>query len=105
MVKARITSDGRRDELRRANAGQQRRDEPGETGTQFPMWVIYDHPKDFPDYFIARLWLVDDQAPQMTNSIIACKSLEELRDRMHAMRLVSLLRHPNDDPKIIETWV
>lgn len=25
------------------------------------MWVIYDHPKDFPDSFVARRWEVTNQ--------------------------------------------
>ena len=28
----------------------------GKTGN--PMYVIYDHPKDFPDYFVVRPWII-----------------------------------------------
>jgi hypothetical protein len=27
-------------------------------GVGLAMWTIYDHPKDFPEHFVARKWLI-----------------------------------------------
>jgi hypothetical protein len=72
---------------------------PHEEG--LPIWVIYDHPKDYPNSYVARCFIYE----QPTNSIIVADDLERLRDTMIEMGLVKLMRMPGDDPVILETWL
>lgn len=65
------------------------------------LWTIYDHPKDFPNTFVARAWNMD----QPTDQLIIAPSLEELREIMVSWGLSCLTRNPEDDPCIVETWI
>lgn len=67
---------------------------------RIPLICIYDHPTDYPDKFIARLW--DCSAP--TNIIATADTLEELRAKIPDC-MVKLDRHPKDDPCIVEVWI
>ena len=67
---------------------------------RIPLICIYDHPTDYPDKFIARLW--DCSAP--TNIIATADTLEELRAKIPDC-MVKLDRHPQDDPRIVEVWI
>jgi len=71
---------------------------------RLPMWVVYDHPLDFPNAYLARLWLTLPKA-EATSQYMACADLEPLRDQLASMGFVKLDRHDSDDAKIIETWV
>lgn len=73
---------------------------------RLPMWVVYDHPRDYPHGFIARLWLTLPTA-EVTDDTLTADTLEELREKIqaHAPWMVMLTRHPIDDPAIIETWL
>jgi len=64
-------------------------------------WVIYDHPTDFPDHFVARKYLYD--AP--TQDMLQSENLNHLREEMHKLGLVCIPRSPSDDAKIVETWI
>jgi hypothetical protein len=76
----------------------------GETG--LPMYVIYDHPRDFPDHFVVRPHLVLDQG----RGSLASKN-GFLFDDLAAARefvpkqMVKIFRHPKDDPVIVETYI
>ncbi len=71
-----------------------------------PMWVIYDHPSDYPDSYVAREHLVEETGSRPTENVVMSNSLELLRTMMLTqLRLTCLDRHPEDDPKIVETWV
>ena len=65
------------------------------------IWVVYDHPADFPNHFIARLW--DGETP--TSYILQTDKLEAIRDVLSKSGHVPLCRFEDDDPKIIETWI
>jgi hypothetical protein len=66
------------------------------------MWVVYDHPLDYPDKFVARLWVGE----QPTQSIIIANDLAMIRDTLcFEMHKVCLARNPEDDPKILEMWL
>jgi len=72
--------------------------------TDLAMWTVYDHPKDYPDHFIARKWLVGSKRaePEATDEVIA---------RLLCMRYVHCLppglyclaRNEEDDPVVVET--
>jgi len=64
-----------------------------------PFWVVFDHPTDFPDIFIARLF--HGEAP--TNAVIKGDTLADVR-ALIPHGLVCLTRSPDDDPKIVECW-
>jgi hypothetical protein len=50
---------------------------------------------------VARLWLND----QPQDRIIICDDIEGLRDMLRFMGLIKLMRSPDDDPVIMETWI
>jgi len=64
------------------------------------IWTIYDSPIDLPGRFVARKWVLD----RPTDKLLQDRTLEGLREKL-PQGLVRLDRSPQDDPKIIETWV
>jgi hypothetical protein len=68
------------------------------------MWVIYDHPRDRPDKFVARKWEIDGGDIRATATIIEADTLHEVRAKLRG-GLVRLARQPNDDPKIVEVGI
>lgn len=69
------------------------------------MWTIYDHPKDHPDCFVARLWFVTSDGPMPTDAIMLNADLEVLRVQLERHGLYCLKRFSDDDPKIVEVWL
>ena len=69
------------------------------------VWTVYDHPKDYPDRYVARLFEVDGNGPHATGIITTSETLEDLQDELEALGLVRLMRLPEDDPVILETWL
>lgn len=67
----------------------------------FTLWTIYDHPRDFPDCFVARKYHIGGP----TSHVIMRQSLEELRTMLCQMGFVRIPRDDNDDPVIVETWI
>ena len=65
------------------------------------IWTIYDHPTDYPDNFVARLFLLD----KPTTYLVIASTLDDLRGAMREAGLIQLDRSPGDDPKIVETWM
>lgn len=65
------------------------------------IWTVYDHPKDFPNSFVARRFEMD----KITDDVIEAATLDALREKFANCGLVCLTRHPNDDPCILETWL
>lgn len=64
-------------------------------------WTIFDHPNDFPDCFVARMFIGED--PQ--GSVICSTSIELLREEMRRRGLICIPREAEDAPKIVETWL
>jgi hypothetical protein len=65
------------------------------------LYVIYDHPRDFPLWFVCRIFhgeLAEPHAWAFT------RTLEEMRARLPA-GLYNLGRQPEDDPAIAEVWI
>lgn len=69
-------------------------------------WVVYDHPRDFPDYVIIRRQTVfrggaitfDPKARMFRN-------LEAARAWCSRRGLYPVPCQPGDDPVIVETWI
>jgi hypothetical protein len=70
-----------------------------------PAWIVYDHLKDFPDEYVARLWHFLPPPARATPHLIASRSLNTLRDILFDEGYTCIGREPDDDPKIIEVWV
>lgn len=65
------------------------------------IWVVYDHPADLPDYYVARLW-IGERASEVA---LLSPNLMALREVLTAKGLVHLDRTDADDPAILETWL
>ena len=66
----------------------------------FLLWTVYDHPPDYPDHFVARLFADGVE----TNVGFLADTLEALRDKLPP-GLYPLARSPSDPPSIVETWL
>lgn len=68
------------------------------------MITIYDHPLDYPDTYVARLWI---KKPLAATNIIVCSSeLDTLRKDIQAAGfLVRIDGEIEYDPVILETWL
>jgi len=67
-------------------------------------WTIYDRPKDYPDQFVARCWRISPGKLQPTGDMFTGDTLDEVRALL-PYGLVRVTRYPDDDPKIVETWL
>lgn len=67
---------------------------------QLPIFVVYDHPSDFPEHVVLQLWLYD----KPTNRTWTFASIEGARAAVPG-GLFRLPAQPGDDPKILETWL
>lgn len=69
------------------------------------MFTIYRRPKDYPDKFVVRRWVIAGGEPKPDDLPLAVvASLEEAR-RVLPPGLHCLGRGDNDDPCIVESWV
>lgn len=83
----------------------------------FSVWAVYDHPKDYPEDYVARRWEVEVIKPTRpggqlvtyketpTDETIVGKNLDLLRACLAMTGLVCMGRIIGDDPVIIETWM
>jgi hypothetical protein len=69
------------------------------------MWTIYDHPRDFPDSYVARRFEVTEEGSFPTTDTIVGHELESLRLTMIEAGLVTIGRDESDESQIIETWL
>jgi hypothetical protein len=70
----------------------------------FYMWTVYRHPADFPNHYVARLWLVGEgPEPIALPDLRADMTLDGVRALL-PLGLTCFQRHPQDDPAIVETW-
>lgn len=69
-------------------------------------WAIYDHPSDFPNTYVARCWIIEQNGTYgPSTDVIMTTDLDSLRRMMEGMGLVRITRSPDDDPTIIEVWL
>lgn len=64
------------------------------------LWTVYDSPIDLPGRFVARKWVLD----QPTDELLQDKTLEGLRGKL-PQGLTRLPCAPEDDPRVVETWI
>lgn len=68
--------------------------------TDVELWVIYEHPKDYPDKFVARKWILD----KPTSEIVLGNTIEEARLGI-PKGLTRFLPEKEDDIVIVEIWI
>lgn len=74
-------------------------------GNRLWMFVIYDHPKDFPDEFVCRRCYPENGHVVFELDLFARgKTLESVRDQVPPGQ-VRFGRQEGDDPVILETWL
>lgn len=80
------------------------RPEPSEGILSF--YVVYNHPSDFPEGWVARRNDFDMNIKEirMTSDIYVADTLEECRAIL-PRGLTNIGRQPEDDPKIYEVWI
>ena len=74
-------------------------------GDELVMYTIYDHPRDYPDNYVVRAFILTSEGKQYASE--ECKladSLEEARKFVPPDKVLTK-RYPHDDPVIVETWI
>lgn len=74
-------------------------------GSVLSMWVVYDHPKDYPEGFIARRHEVVAGGSRPTDDTIKNADLALIQRELKMSGLYRLDRALNDDPCILEVWL
>lgn len=64
------------------------------------LWVIYKHPKEYPDKFVARMWILD----KPSSDVVFGNTIREVRIAI-PKGLTRFLPDSEDDPKIAEIWL
>ncbi len=75
------------------------------------IYTIYDHPTDYPDYYVCRKHLIEGK-PEGGYTVnpeselyLKSKSIENIRFTLENEKLFCLGREPDDDPVILESWI
>lgn len=69
------------------------------------IWTIYDHPRDYPDGFIARRFEVGSGEHRPTLDVLKADTLEELQTVLQRRGMVCIPRSPGDERQIVESWI
>ena len=74
-------------------------------GIRLPAIVLYDHPTDMPDKYVARIW--DFSIPKPTNTYMASDRIETLHDAVETAlpAMIYMPRRENDHPVIVGVYV
>ncbi len=67
-------------------------------------WVIYDHPRDYPEKFVMRRWKIGAENVLATDEMATADTLDEIRRAVPPGRY-RLPRYRDDDPCIVEVWL
>jgi hypothetical protein len=66
------------------------------------IWTVYAHPRDYPDHFVARRFVLATATP--TSDVLIASTLDDLR-AMLPPGFYRMPRMPGDDVNIIEVWI
>lgn len=74
--------------------------------THYPlnMWTVYDHPKDFPDFFVCRQFVISDGTPIASDNFGVSREVDTLRWYLEALGCTRIAT-TDPDPNILETWM
>jgi len=67
------------------------------------MWTVYEHPSDWPDWYVARAWEIHSDGPRATGNMHMARTLYDLR-KLLPYGLFCMPRQNGDDPCIVEVW-
>lgn len=67
-------------------------------------WVVYDHPRDYPNKYVLRRWDIRGGSMIPTDDLHVADSLEAIRQAVPP-GLYRLGRFGEDDPCIVEVWL
>lgn len=74
--------------------------------TELWMYVVYAWPKDYPNKFVMRRWIIGKTpgVPELDDEFYLGDTLDEVRAQVprHCVRLE---RDPKDEPQIVECWI
>ena len=74
-------------------------------GTSLTIWVIYEHPRDYPEGYVLRAqFAMDDGTVQSDEVVWVADHPDKLR-AIVPLGLVRMERSPGDNPVILETWI
>lgn len=77
----------------------------GEVGAGYlTLYVIYDHPKDFPNHFVVRRNHVNGTYRVVDSFCHVVDTIEQARECI-PQGLYRFDRDESDDPVIVETWM
>ena len=79
-----------------------RKYEPG-PGGPLEMFVVYDHPRDYPAHFVVRRWVIGERKFSPTTDFAIADTLEAARAELPP-GLHRVPRQRGEDPVIAETW-
>jgi DNA-binding transcriptional LysR family regulator len=68
---------------------------------QVRLYTIYDHPRDFPDWYVVRAW----EGDRPDGLVAFSDDLAVLRAMLAGQGLTCIPRNYGDDPVIVETWL
>lgn len=69
-----------------------------------PMWVLYEHPSDFPSHYVLRLW--EGMTNKPTNFIFIAATLQEAEAQFdRGAHFVRMQPFAGDDPKIVAVFL
>jgi hypothetical protein len=74
-----------------------------ERGGKLCSWTVFDHPADAPNWYVARLFVLDEP----TDEVFLGDTLEEARRFINKNYpgLVCIPRRPQDNAVVVETWL
>lgn len=78
---------------------------PSPEQARLQLWTIYDHPRDYPSNYVARLSIVGPAGAEMTEHLLVSTDLAAIRGQLEAWGLHRIPRHPDDEPWIVEVWL
>jgi len=68
------------------------------------MWTVFERPDDYPDGFIARLFVVRRSVVRATSTCVTGPTLEAVRAQLPP-DLYNLGREAGDLASVVETWI
>lgn len=74
-----------------------------------PCISVFAHPEDYPDKYVARLFYISRQEPDITKYIVVADHLQELRSKLkyviNSLGLVRFARSKGNNKVLVETWM
>lgn len=73
----------------------------------FRTYTLFDHPADYPEWFVLRSHAVLPGVPEPVpeQPALLFRDIENARAWCAERGLVCMPRHPTDEPHIVEVWL